>query len=128
MGRIGIVEDDAAIRAAFSLLLEMNGYTVDTFESPGAFLADAPVDLYDCLVLDMNLPSLSGIELLELLRARHVQVPAIFVTGRSDSHLEARVEKAGGGKMLAKPITEKTLISAIEMARANGRPRASADA
>jgi len=79
--RIGIVEDEAAIREAFSLLLKMNGYVVEVFDSAQAFLAEAAIDTYDCLVLDVNMPSLSGVELLELLRSRQVHVPAIFITG-----------------------------------------------
>ena len=126
MGRIAIVEDDAAICEAFSLLLEINGYKVDIFMSAGAFLTDAPVDTYDCLVLDMNLPGLNGIELLELLRARNIHVPAIFVTGRADPNLETRARKAGAGETLAKPVTEQTLIAGIESVRTGKRPDASA--
>jgi two-component system response regulator FixJ len=117
MGRIGIVEDEAAIREAFSLLLTMNGYIVEAFDSAAAFLAEAPVDTYDCLVLDMNMPSLSGVELLELLRSRHIHVPAIFVTGRSDPALHARAGRAGASKVIAKPVTEQMLVASIESAR-----------
>ena len=118
MGRIGIVEDEAAIREAFSLLLKMNGYIVEVFDSAAAFLADAPVDTYDCLILDMNMPSLSGVELLELLRSRHIHVPAIFVTGRPDAALHARAGKAGACKVIAKPVSEQMLVASIEWARA----------
>ena len=116
--RIGIVEDEAAIREAFSLLLRMNGYQVEVFDSAATFLAEAAVDTYDCLVLDVNMPSLSGVELLEVLRSRHVQVPAIFITGRDDPGLEARARRAGASRTIAKPVTENTLIAGIEWARA----------
>jgi FixJ family two-component response regulator len=115
--RIGIVEDEAAIREAFSLLLRMNGYQVEAFDSATTFLAEAAVDTYDCLVLDVNMPSLSGVELLEVLRSRHVQVPAIFITGKEDPGLEARAKRAGASRTIAKPVTEKTLIAGIEWAR-----------
>jgi FixJ family two-component response regulator len=120
--RIGIVEDEAAIREAFSLLLKMNGYVVEVFDSATTFLAEAAVDTYDCLVLDVNMPSLSGVELLELLRSRHVQVPAIFITGREDPVLEARARRAGASRTIAKPVTEKTLIAGIEWARTASLP------
>ena len=124
--RIGIVEDEAAIREAFSLLLKMNGYVVEVFDSAQAFLAEAAIDTYDCLVLDVNMPSLSGVELLELLRSRQVHVPAIFITGRLDPGLEARAKKAGASKTIAKPVTETMLIAGIECARASRRPGAPA--
>ncbi len=117
MGRIAIVEDEAAIREAFALLLGMNGYTVDVFDSAGTFLSEAPVDTYDCLILDVNMPSLNGLELLELLRSRNVQVPAIFITGRLDPGFEVRAKKAGASKTIVKPVTEQILVAGIECAR-----------
>jgi two-component system CheB/CheR fusion protein len=113
---VGILEDDAAVRDSLRLMLERNGYSVQTFSSPNDFLLTREIDRFNCLVLDFQLPGMSGLELLELLRLRAYSKPAIMIASASDPQLESRMRKVGVDDLLRKPIAPDTLLGALRNA------------
>ena len=113
---ICVLEDDAAVRDSIRLMLERNGFSSRTFGSPNDFLLSRDLDGYDCLVIDLGLPGMSGLELLELLRARAYVIPAILIAASADPQLEPRANKAGVNALLLKPIAPKTLLEVLHSA------------
>ncbi len=112
---VWVVDDDEAVRDSMRVLLESHGLTVRDFASARAFLADqAPAE--GCLLLDLHMPEMSGLELLEKLRSEHVRIPTIIMTGRSDAGLRARAQRAGAVAFLDKPVDEDELLGSIEQA------------
>jgi len=110
-----VVDDDEAVRDSMRILLESHGLTVRDYASARAFLAEkAPDD--GCLLLDLHMPEMGGLELLEKLRAEHVGIPTIIMTGRSDAGLRARAQRAGAVAFLDKPVDEDALLDSIENA------------
>ncbi len=116
---ICVVDDDEAARESLGLLLRVHGYPVKTHGSGQALLADPEIDSYGCLLLDMHMPAMTGLELLEVLRRREVHVPAIFITGLPQSALMDRVRGAKAAAFLAKPVAEDELLSNVERACAS---------
>ncbi len=114
-----VVDDDEAVRDSMRVLLESHGLTVRDYASARAFLAEVPGD--GCLLLDLHMPEMNGLELLEKLRAERVDIPTIIMTGRSDAGLRARAQKAGAIAFLDKPADEDKLIDSIEHALAARR-------
>lgn len=111
---ICILEDDEAVRDSLRWMLERNGFTSRTFGSPNEFLLSRELDRYDCLVVDVGLPGMSGLELLELLRGRAFSKPVILIAATADPQLEPRMRKAGGAsELLMKPIAPTVLLSAL---------------
>jgi len=107
-----VVDDDEAVRDSMRVLLESHGMTVRDYASARAFLAeDLPAG--GCLLLDLHMPEMTGLELLEKLRADHVGIPAIIMTGRSDAGLRARAQRAGVFAFLDKPVDEDELVDSI---------------
>ena len=115
---IYLVDDDDAVRDSACALLEAHGLTVRGFASAAALLSETRGEGADFLVLDLHMPGLSGLELLELLRKRGILVPAIIVTGRLDAALAERIAKAGTLTTLQKPLDPGALLTWIERATA----------
>ncbi len=113
-----IVDDDDAVRDSLCLLLEAHGLCVEAFSSPLAYLNRALDGRFDCLVLDLHMPEMTGLELTERLRAEHVTTPVIILTGRIDRALAPRMERACIAALLSKPVSEEELLAAIKRARA----------
>ncbi len=113
---ICIVDDDEAVRDSMRILLESYGYPVRDYASAAAFLEDHRVTEPGCLLLDLHMPGMDGIELVELLRRRRVLTPAIIVTGQKDPLQLQRVEQAGVMALLNKPVADGELIGWIEHA------------
>ncbi len=111
---IAIVDDDQAVRESLLDLLEVSGYIVETFESAAEFLASAKILDVRCLLLDISMPGMSGIELNNELKRRNVAIPVVFMTGHAQDTLirEARRE----GICLFKPFAGNELRSAIAAA------------
>lgn len=110
-----VVDDDQRVREALSNLLSSAGYLVATFASAAAFLAFEKPDHPGCLVLDLNLPGVSGLELQEQLAAAPAP-PIVFITGHGDVPSTVRAMKKGAVEFLQKPFTETDLLRAIDAA------------
>lgn len=111
-----IVDDDDAMRDSMQLLLEMLGYRVQGFASGNAFLDFCSDQDRGCLVLDMRMPEMTGLELQQALRARGYGLPVIFLTGFGDVPTTVRALKAGAVDFLEKPVSKSILTERIERA------------
>jgi FixJ family two-component response regulator len=111
--QVYIVDDDISIREALSTLIRSVGLSVRTFTSALDFLAAALPDAAACLVLDVRLPGLSGLELQGELARAGVHIPIIFITGHGDIPMTVRAMKAGAVEFLPKPLREQDLLHAI---------------
>ncbi len=114
---ICIVDDDGDVRDSTRVLLESSGFVVRDYPSAGEFLKSSINDDIGCLLLDLHMPGMTGLELLENLRARNIQTPAIIVTANDDK-LTARVARAGVLKTLRKPVDDSELLLWVESALA----------
>ncbi len=115
-----VVDDDDAVRDSLRLLLESYGMAVHDFGSARSFLSDLPKLGNCCLLLDLHMPEMSGLELLGELRARGADIPVIAITGRGDTSLRARVKEAGALDLLLKPVNDDELLGAIGRALRQG--------
>lgn len=111
-----VVDDDSATRRALSSLLRSVDLNVVTFESAADFLAADIPDLPGCLVLDVRLPGLSGLDLQRRLTEIEVDLPIVFITGHGDVPMAVRAMKAGAVELLTKPLREGELLDAIHQA------------
>jgi len=114
--RVFVVDDDAALRNALLRLIGSVGFDVQAFPSARAFLAAQRPDLPGCLVLDVRLPGLSGLDLQRELAATDAELPIIFITGHGDIPMSVRAMKAGAIEFLTKPFREQELLDAIRHA------------
>jgi two-component system response regulator FixJ len=117
--RICIIDDDEAVRDSTRLMLETCGMTVREFASPREFLNERAFENCACLVLDLHMPAMSGLDLLEVLRAKNIAVPAVMVTGYPREDLAARLWNAGLSALLQKPVSESELLDRIATAIAS---------
>jgi FixJ family two-component response regulator len=108
-----VVEDDASVRKALGSLVRLEGLRVQTFPSAQEFLAFRRPDVPSCLVLDVQLPGLSGLDLQEELAKAEVQIPIIFLTGHGDIPMTVRAMKAGAQEFFPKPFEDQELLDAI---------------
>jgi two-component system response regulator FixJ len=113
---IYIVDDDASVCRALSLLLKSHGFKVETFMVAADFLAFKHLKLPSCLVLDIQMPDMDGLMLQDAMEARKLTIPIIFITGHGDIPMSVRAMKAGAIDFLPKPFTEKKLLNAITQA------------
>jgi DNA-binding NtrC family response regulator len=113
---IYIVDDDVSVRNGLDNLLRSAGFTVQTFSSAQEFLASARADLPSCLLLDVQLPGLSGLDLQQELAKAGMQIPIIFITGHGDIPMSVRAMKAGALEFLTKPVNDEDLLDAIQQA------------
>ena len=111
---IYVVDDDVSVREGLESLLRSAGFTVQTFSSAQEFLASARADVPSCLVLDVQLPGLSGLDLQQELAKADVQIPIIFLTGHGDIPMSVRAMKAGALEFLTKPFNDEDLLGAIQ--------------
>jgi len=108
------VDDDASVREALGSLIRSAGLEVETFASAQEFLARPRADVPSCLVLDVQLPGLSGLDLQQELAKADVQIPIIFLTGHGDIPMSVRAIKAGALEFLTKPFDDEDLLNAIQ--------------
>ncbi len=116
-----VVEDDPALRAALASLIRSVGMKVETFDSASQFLSSKRQDAYCCLVLDVRLPGLSGLDLQHALAEAGERIPIVFMTGHGDIPMTVRAMKAGAVEFLAKPFRDQDLLDAIRQALDRGR-------
>src|SRR4249920_564082 len=113
---IYVVDDDISVRKGLENLLRSAGFTVQTFSSAREFLASARADVPSCLLLDVQLPGLSGLDLQQELAKGGIQIPIIFITGHGDIPMSVRAIKAGALEFLTKPVNDEDLLDAIQQA------------
>src|SRR5438105_2261876 len=111
---VSVVDDEPAVRESISKLLRSAGLDVETFHSAEDFLRSQRPDVPGCLVLDVRLPDLSGLDLQQELARKHVDLPIIFVTGHGDIPMSVRAIKAGALEFLTKPFDDEDLLDAIQ--------------
>jgi len=111
-----VVDDDESVREALSSLIRSVGLRVQTFSSATDFLRHKVPDAPACLVLDVRLPGLSGMDLQRELAAAHRRIPIIFITGHGDIPMSVRAMKAGAVEFLTKPFRDQDLLDAIQEA------------
>jgi FixJ family two-component response regulator len=113
---ISIVDDDEAVREATKSLIRSLGYNAETFGSAEEFLAWTQIELTDCLITDVQMPGLSGMDLQDRLISEGHEMPTIFVTAFPDTKLENRALRGGAIAYLRKPIEESDLLEHIDTA------------
>jgi two-component system response regulator FixJ len=110
---VHIVDDEEAVRKSLAFLLSMNGFAVRVHNSATDFLAFAPSISNGCLVTDLRMPDMSGVELLRALQAAHAMLPAIVITGHGDVPMAVEAMRAGALDFIEKPFEDQVLIDAI---------------
>jgi len=113
-----VVDDDEAVRDMLRTLIEADGFNVQTWSTAEAFLADYEISRPGCLVLDLDLPGMDGLELVEMLLARRVRLPIILVSGRGDLLTSSRAKGINALGYLSKPFDTQLLIDCIRHAMA----------
>lgn len=116
-----VVDDDLAVRDAIRKLISSVGLRVETFGSAGEFFSSKRPDLPACLVLDVRLPDISGLEFQRALAEANVEIPIIFITGHGDIPMSVRAMKAGAVEFLTKPFRGQELLDAVQEAIAKDR-------
>ena len=116
-----VVDDDPSIREAIKSLISLAGLRVETFGTAQEFLRKERPDLPGCVVLDVELPGLSGLDLQRELAAQGIKLPIIFITGYGDIPMSVRAMKAGATEFLTKPFRDQDLLDAIQQALARDR-------
>jgi two-component system, LuxR family, response regulator FixJ len=114
--KVYVIDDDEAVRDSMRALLESFAIDVSDYPSAGDFLARVSGPTNGCMLLDLHMPEMSGLELLELMRRRGWDLPVIVITGRSDDLLKERALRAGVVAVLDKPVDESTLMNALNRA------------
>jgi FixJ family two-component response regulator len=108
-----VVEDEGSVREALDSLLRSAGYSVRLFSSAGDFLSLWTPDDFGCLVLDVQLPGLSGLALQQELIKADIQIPTIFITGHGDIRMSVQAIKSGAVEFLTKPVNHLELLNAV---------------
>jgi FixJ family two-component response regulator len=125
--QVFVIDDDAGVRSALQTLLRSVGLRVSTFGSPAEFLASQRPDGPSCLVLDVRLPGLSGLDFQAELSKAEIRVPIIFITGHGDIPMTVRAMKAGAVEFLSKPFRDQDLLDAVQLGLDRDRARRESD-
>ena len=113
---IAIVDDDASVREGLHSLIRSAGWRVETFASAQEFLARRGADAPSCLILDLQLPGLSGLDLQKRMAEVNLEIPIVFLTGHGDIPASVQAMKAGAIEFLTKPVEEEDILRAIQEA------------
>jgi RNA polymerase sigma factor (sigma-70 family) len=111
-----VVDDDPSVRSSLKLLISTVGLQVESFESADTFLKRKPPDAPSCLVLDVRLRGLSGLDFQRELAARNIRIPIVFITGHGDIPMTVKAMKAGAIEFLTKPFRDQDLLDAVRIA------------
>lgn len=111
-----VIDDDESMREALKSLIRSVGLTVQTFASAHEFLESRRPDVPACLILDVRMPGLSGLDLQRDLTEANIRIPIIFITGHGDIPMSVRAMKAGAVEFLTKPFRDQDLLDAIQQA------------
>jgi len=120
---IAVVDDDPSVRNALRRTLRVRGFQTKTYGSAQEFLAGVADGLPQCLILDLQMPQMSGLELLHHLKHQEIQIPTIMITAHSEAGLRERCESAGAVSFLLKPLQDASLFAAIVDASAAAQSR-----
>src|SRR6202050_81455 len=123
-----VVDDDVSVRESLELLIRCEGWQPETFASAQDFLDYPRVPVPNCLVLDVSLPGLNGLDLQRLVAGDRRDMPIIFITGYGDVPMTVRAMKAGAVEFLTKPFNDDVLLSAIRSALESSRVALSVEA
>jgi FixJ family two-component response regulator len=110
---VAVVDDDVSVRESLELLIHNEGWHPALFESAQEFLARLPIVAPSCLILDVNLPDLSGLDIQQRISDRNFSTPIIFITGYGDIPTSVRAMKAGAAEFFTKPLDDKMIVHAI---------------
>jgi FixJ family two-component response regulator len=113
---IAVVDDEESVREAVQRLLRAAGFTVGSFASAEDFLKSGELNVTACLVADIRMPGLSGLDLLSELNRKHLPIPTIFITAHGDENLRMQAMRAGAVKFLSKPVEGSTLLAGVQAA------------
>lgn len=116
-----VVDDDISVRESLELLISFAGWQPELFASAEEFLAHPRVPVPSCLILDISLPDLNGLELQKLVASDRGYLPIIFITGHGDIQMTVQAMKAGAVEFLTKPFNDEVLLSAIQHALERSR-------
>src|ERR1700754_1181671 len=106
-----VVDDDISVRESLELLIRSAGWLPELFQSAQQFLSRPRATVPNCLVLDVNLPDLNGLDLQKLISVERTEMPIIFVTGYGDVPMTVRAMKAGAVEFLTKPFSEDEMLA-----------------
>jgi two-component system response regulator FixJ len=127
-GRVYVIDDDEAMRDSLSFLLDSANFKVTLFETALAFLDALPSLEFGCVVSDVRMPGLDGIELLKRMKAGHSTFPIVIMTGHGDVPLAVEAMKLGAVDFLEKPFEDERLVGMIETAIHRAEPAARSEA
>lgn len=116
-----VIDDDRGVRESLSLLLESNGIENETYDSADAFLGGFEANRIGCIVVDIRMPGMSGLELQRELKSRQIETPIIFITGHGDVPMAVTAMKEGAVDFLTKPFRNKDLLDRIDAALSSAR-------
>jgi FixJ family two-component response regulator len=116
-----VVDDDVSVRESLEALLRCEGWQPETYASASEFLARPRVQTPSCLILDVSLPGLNGLDLQKRVAAERTEMPIIFITGHGDVPMTVRAMKAGAQEFLTKPFSDDVLLAAIRQALERSR-------
>jgi len=121
--QVFVIEDDSSMRNALKNLLRSVGLEARLFASAQEFLEDKPPDVPSCLILDVRLPGISGLDLQKELARSNIHIPIIFITAHGDIPMSVRAMKAGAVEFLTKPFRDQDLLDAIQVSLSQDRIR-----
>ena len=116
---VAIVDDDDAVRVALEGLLKSAGLTARAFESAETFIESGQQSQVACLIADIRMPGMSGLELQAKLNAEHCRIPIIFITAHGDAQMRMQALRAGAVEFLAKPFNDEALLETVGAALEN---------
>lgn len=112
---VAVIDDDADVGDVLGGLLETMGYQVETYRSGTDFLSGARFATLACLVVDQNMPKMTGLEMIESLSTRGVSIPALLITGNQDAEIERKAASLGVLTVLEKPMSHRELLRFVSL-------------
>lgn len=116
MPTVFVVDDDASVRKALQLLIKSVGLNAETFDSGHEFLRNYSPEMRGCLILDLRMPKLSGLELQDELLKQGIDIPVVFITGHGDVSVAVQALKKGAVDFVEKPFSDQLLLDAVQRA------------
>ena len=113
---VAVIEDDESYRVAVQRLLKSEGFSVQSFASAEDFLSSGQQQETGCLITDIRMPGMSGLDLQSKLNSDHCPIPTIFITAHGDEKMRLQAMRAGAVKFLTKPFDGETLLEAVRVA------------